>query len=184
MDDPHGWLEAHGDYLYAFAYSRLHDDELAADMVQETLLAAWRGKQGFQGASSTRTWLVGILKHKITDHIRREIRQRELNERAGNDPTSSYFDHRGRWQEAPQRWDLDPERLLDNGTLQKALHDCVRRLPIKQRRVFQLREIAGEDSRDICKELDITSTHLHVLMHRARLALRQCLERHGFAGGR
>ncbi|RMH62909.1 MAG: sigma-70 family RNA polymerase sigma factor [Zetaproteobacteria bacterium] len=184
MNDAQRWLEEHGDYLYAYALSRLHDETLASDLVQEALLAAWKGRASFKGQSSTRTWLVGILKHKIADHIRREIRHREISQRMQDDPTSAYFDRHGRWQSAPQPWHIDPERQTDNNTLRHALLDCVHKLPLKQRRVFQLRELAGEPATSICKELDISATHLHVLMHRARLALRACLERHGFTGKR
>ncbi len=85
------WLDEHGDYLYRFALSRLHDEEVSADMVQEALLAAWRGKSRFKGDSSLRTWLVSILKHKIIDYIRKEIRQRKINDALENDPNSQFF---------------------------------------------------------------------------------------------
>ncbi|MDQ7011172.1 MAG: sigma-70 family RNA polymerase sigma factor, partial [Mariprofundaceae bacterium] len=86
---PEDWLSEHGDYLYRYAMARLRNPELASDMLQETLLAAWKGSKSFKGNSSVRTWLVGILKHKITDHIRREIRNRKLAEEIEVDPTSA-----------------------------------------------------------------------------------------------
>ncbi len=174
------WLDEHGDYLYRFAMSRLHDEQAAADLVQETLLAAWRGRDAFQGEASERTWLTGILKHKIIDHIRREIRARELDEGLGSDPTSAFFDASGHWAEHPAPWRDDPARLCEDAHFRDALARCLDGLPEKQALAFRLRELGGEDTQAICKALDVTPTNFHVLMHRARLALRKCLEIHWF----
>lgn len=178
--DPRLWLDEHGDYLYRYAMSRLQEPELAQDMVQEALLAAWKGRDGFKGDSSVRTWLTGILKHKIIDHIRREIRGRRLHDAIENDPTSAFFDADGSWHEAPRAWKENPEDLCRSEQFHVVLDDCIGKLPEKQRVVFRLRELAGEDSESICKACDITSTNLYVLLHRARLALRKCLEMNWF----
>jgi RNA polymerase sigma-70 factor (TIGR02943 family) len=171
------WLQEHGDYLYRFALSRLSGDtELARDMVQETLLAAWKGRESFGGRSAVRTWLVGILKHKITDHIRLQIRNRQLHEDIETDPTSDWFGADGHWQEAPKAWRTNPESLLGDADFQRILQRCLDALPALQRNVFVLRELGGDDSGAICKACEITATHLHVLMHRARMALRTCLD--------
>jgi RNA polymerase sigma-70 factor, ECF subfamily len=171
------WLEDHGDYLYRFALSRLAGDtEQARDMVQETMLAAWKGWASFGGRSAVRTWLVGILKHKITDHIRQQIRSRQLHEDAETDPTSDWFGADGHWQEAPKSWRANPESLSQDRDFHRILQQCLDALPALQRNVFVLRELGGEDSGSICKSCDITTTHLHVLMHRARMALRSCLD--------
>jgi len=182
-DDPHIWLNEHGDYLYRYAMSRLHNEELASDMLQETLLAGWKGYARFAGQSSIRTWLVGILKHKIIDHIRREIRDRKISEAVENDPTSIYFNDNGSWSEAPNAWKENPEALCESEQFQTILDSCVDKLPEKQQIVFRMRDITGEDTQTVCKSCDITSTHLHVLLHRARLALRNCLEINWFGRG-
>jgi RNA polymerase sigma-70 factor (TIGR02943 family) len=175
------WLQDHGDYLYRFAQSRLSGDtELARDMVQETLLAAWKGRESFGGRSAVRTWLVGILKHKITDHIRLQIRNRQLHEDIETDPTSDWFGADGHWQEAPKAWRANPESLFEDTDFQRVLQRCLDALPALQRDVFMLRELSGEDSGAICKACEITATHLHVLMHRARMALRSCLDLNWF----
>ncbi len=174
------WLEEHGDYLYRFAMLRVRDAEIALDLVQETLLAAWQGRNSFQGSSSLRTWLVGILKHKIADHIRREIRERDLEEAAGNDPNSMFFKADGSWHESQHAWKDNPESLCRNRQFQSVLDDCIGRLSDKQQQVFVLREMAGEDTEAICKICGITPTHAHVLLHRARLALRKCLDTNWF----
>ncbi|MDQ6986892.1 MAG: sigma-70 family RNA polymerase sigma factor [Mariprofundaceae bacterium] len=182
--DPQQWLAEYGDYLFRFALFRLSDNEIAKDMVQETLIAAWKAKKNFRGDSSLRTWLVGIMKHKITDHIRKEIRGRKLSDALEHDPTSSMFDQNDHWAKPVQGWEDDPERLCSNQQFLKALHHCVAALPEQHRNVFTLRELNGEDTDSICNALDISSTNLHVIMHRARLALRQCLEKNWFGNGK
>jgi len=176
------WLDEHGDYLYRFAMSKLRDEELAADMVQEALLAAWKGKERFKGDSSLRTWLVSILKYKIIDHIRQEVRQRKIAGALEEDPTSQFFSEAGEWQTNPRTWHDDPERCSDDLKFRLVLKECLGHLPEKQLRVFELREMTGEDTEMICKACDITATNLHVLMHRARLSLQTCLQKHWFGG--
>ena len=70
LSDPERWVEEHGDYLFKFALVRLRDPAKAEDMVQETFLAALKGGQSFAGRSAEKSWLAGILKHKILDHYR------------------------------------------------------------------------------------------------------------------
>ncbi|MDT8375533.1 MAG: sigma-70 family RNA polymerase sigma factor [Mariprofundaceae bacterium] len=183
-ENPEQWLTDHGDYLYRYAMSRLRHNEASADMVQDTLLAAWRGRDSFAGTASVRTWLVGILKHKIIDHIRKEIRDRNLTEAVESDPTSSLFNADGSWIEAPGNWKENPEELCKNEQFQHVLQGCIGKLPEKQQIVFRMRELTGEESETICKAAEITSTHLYVLIHRARLALRSCLEFNWFGGSR
>jgi len=181
-DDPGAWLDEHGDYLYRYALFRLGEEETARDMVQETLIAAWKARDGFRGDSSRRTWLVGILKHKITDHVRHQIRHRQLADVLEHDPTSEFFDERGHWRQPVRAWGDDPEALAGNREFLKVLHACIQALSGQHRQVFTLRELEGEDTETICKACDITPTNLHVIMHRARLALRRCLEHNWFGG--
>jgi len=178
------WLNEHGDYLYRYALFRLSDAETARDIVQETLIAAWKSRARFRGDSSPRTWLVGIMKHKIIDHIRREIRTRDLSEAAESDPTSHWFHADGSWAEAPRAWTDNPETLIEQNRFREALNDCIGRLPEKQRSAFSMRELADEDSDTVCNDLGITPTNLHVIMHRARMALRTCLDIHWFGGSK
>jgi len=178
--NPHTWLQEHGDYLYRYAMSRLHNAELAQDMLQETMLAAWRGRENFAGKSTVRTWLVGILKHKIVDYIRKDVRGRNLTDALESDPTSEYFDAHGEWVDSPSAWKENPEELCNNEQFKKVLEQCVCKLPEKQQVVFRMRDVLGEDTPTICEQCDITPTHLHVLLHRARMALRQGLNKHWF----
>ncbi|OIO68301.1 MAG: RNA polymerase subunit sigma-70 [Zetaproteobacteria bacterium CG_4_9_14_3_um_filter_49_83] len=180
QQNPESWLDEHGDYLFRFALMRLKKRELAEDMVQETFLAAWKSHKSFAGDSSLRTWLTGILKHKIADYIRKEIRTRNLNEQAEHDPTSIWFNHNGSWKDAPAAWQSSPESLLANEQFHHTLQQCLEKLPGKQQKIFELRELAGISGDEICNDLEISQTNLHVIMYRARMSLRQCLQNHWF----
>jgi len=180
--NPQVWLDEYGDILYRFAMQRAQNPELAADLVQETLLSAWQSRESFSGKSTVRTWLIGILKHKWIDYLRKEIRQREYAELAVDDPTAWFDANNGAWKKPPQQWHDDPASLCQNEQFMQILKTCVNKLPRKQQLVFDMRELQGLDSGEICKICDVSPTNLHVLLHRARLALRQCLEINWFGG--
>ena len=151
--------------------------------MQEALLAALTGEANFAGRSKLRTWLTGILKHKIVDTIRRQSRERpasemELDGDAGE--IDGLFDRRGHWEEAPEAWQ-QPEGSLQQKQFLAALEACLRALPERTARVFMMREHLGLETSEICKELGITATHCWVMLHRARMALRLCLEINWFA---
>ena len=180
--NPEQWLSEHGDVLYRFAMQRAQDSELAADLVQDTLLSAWKSKDSFAGNSSVRTWLIGILKHKWIDYLRKEIRQRQHAELADGDPTAWFDMDNGKWKEQPLQWHDDPAALCQNEQFMVILKACTEHLPDKQRLVFDMREFQGLDSDEICKVCEVTPTNLHVLLHRARLGLRHCLDKNWFGG--
>ncbi len=170
-------------YLLRYATLQLRDAAAAEDAVQEALLAALAGEAAFAGRSNLRTWLTGILKHKIVDAIRRQSREApapELpNEDGDGGDFDALFDRRGHWQDAPQAWE-QPEQALGQRQFLAALEACLRALPERTARVFLMREHLGLETSEICKELGITSTHCWVMLHRARMALRQCLEMNWF----
>ena len=150
--------------------------------MQETLLAALTGEANFAGRSNLRTWLTGILKHKIVDIIRRQSRERPAAdlEPAGEDGEfDGMFDRRGHWEEAPDPWQ-QPEGALGQKQFLAALEACLRALPERTARVFMMREHLGLETAEICKELGITPTHCWVMLHRARMALRLCLQTNWF----
>jgi len=183
--NPQTWLQEHGDVLYRFALSRCKDPDVASDLVQDTLLSAWKSHTSFAGESTVRTWLIGILKHKWIDHLRKThlrktIRQREHVQEAEGDPTA-WFDHNnGAWKEKPSAWGDDPAMLCQNQQFLGTLKNCVEQLPNQQALVFDLRELHGLDAEEVCKVCDISATNLHVILHRARLRLRSCLDNHWF----
>ncbi|MGQ0651720.1 MAG: sigma-70 family RNA polymerase sigma factor [Betaproteobacteria bacterium] len=174
MNDFRSRLQAERAYLLRYARLQLRDAAAAEDAVQETLVAALAGEAGFAGRSNLRTWLTGILKHKIIDAIRRQSRQSTArgDEAADADPV---FDESGHWREAPTDWG-DPDTLLQQKQFMAALEACLEGLPAKTAQAFLMREHMGFDTTEICKELAVTPTHCWVLLYRARMALRACLE--------
>ena len=178
--DPTIWLEQHGDYLYRYALLRLRDSAAAEDVVQETLLAALKSSHRFAGASSERTWLVGILKHKISDWFRR--RQETTLDNANDD--DEFFDKDGFWksEKRPIAWNANPELMLQSKDFQRVLTHCLNELPESLARVFILRELNELTTDEICELLDITPGNLWVMLHRARLRLQHLLGLYWFQG--
>jgi RNA polymerase sigma-70 factor, ECF subfamily len=176
MSDFRSEVEGHRPYLLRYASLQLRDRHAAEDAVQEALLAALAGESGFAGRSNLRTWLTGILKHKIIDAIRRASRETTmLPPEPDTGEFDSLFDKRGHWHEAPSDWG-DPDQALGQKQFLAALEACLGRLPAKTAEAFMLREHLGLETAEICKELGVTPTHCWVLLYRARMALRQCLE--------
>ncbi len=177
----HGDIEQHRDYLLRYATLQLRDAGAAEDAVQDTLIAALEGIERFAGTSSLKTWLTGILKHKIIDHVRRQSREQPLlandgdDERSESDAVDALFKHDGHWDKPPGNW-ADPDQALENKKFIEALEKCTQNLPAKTARVFMMRDVMDIETEDICKELNITSTNCWVMLHRARLSLRECLE--------
>jgi RNA polymerase sigma-70 factor (ECF subfamily) len=169
-------------YLLRYATLQLRDSAAAEDAVQEALLAALAGNARFAGRSNLRTWLTGILKHKIVDTIRRQSRERPASELEPEGEAGEFdalFDRRGHWQEAPDAWE-QPESALGQKQFLAALEACLRGLPQRTAQAFMMREHLGFETQEICKELGITPTHLWVMLYRARMALRQCLQLNWF----
>jgi RNA polymerase sigma-70 factor, ECF subfamily len=174
-------VEALRPYLLRYASLQLRNPDAAEDVVQETLLAALSVRASFEGRASLRTWVTGILKHKIIDAIRRARREQPLE--AGEESLAEFdslFDERGHWQEHPSPW-ADPDGALHQKQFLAALEACLKGLPARTSQVFMMREHLGLETAEICKELGLTSTHCWVLLHRARMALRLCLEKTWFS---
>jgi RNA polymerase sigma-70 factor (TIGR02943 family) len=152
--------------------------------VQETLLAALAAEKSFAGRSNLRTWLTGILKHKIIDAIRHKQRRpivaAAFDETLDVDALDGMFTDEGAWKTPPADWG-DPEHALAQSEFMDVLTRCLDKLPPATARVFTMREILELESDEICKELSITANNLWVILHRARISLRQCLEQNWFA---
>ena len=175
-------IHAHRAYLLRVAVLQLRNDEIAEDVVQDTLLAALQGKAGFSGRSSLKTWLTGILKHKIVDAIRKKTREpvtTSIEEEYQLDDFDALFDAVGHWDNPPANWG-NPETDLSRREFFDVIEFRLEKLPPNTARVFMLREVMELDAPEICKELSITSTNLWVILYRARVALRLCLEQHWF----
>jgi RNA polymerase sigma-70 factor, ECF subfamily len=180
--DPSKWLEHHGDYLYRYALMRVRDAIVAEDLLQETLLAAVGAQQSHTGRSSERTWLVGILKHKVIDHFRRIAKTAQFQSAHESDDESDWFEDsgpwRGHWREdrAPHNWPVDAASVAESHEFWAIFDHCLAQLPPQMSIAFSLREIDGLSSDEICEILNITPNNLCVLLHRSRTKLRDLLE--------
>lgn len=169
-------------YLLKFARLQLRNDAWAEDAVSETLVAALSKPQSFSGQSQLRTWLVGILKHKVLDILRERKREVTLSATADDeaDPLNDMaFEPNGHFQQPPADWG-NPHQDLQQRQFMAVLDACVNKLPASQGRLFLMREWLEMSTDDICKEMALSSTHLYVQLHRARLRLRECLELNWF----
>lgn len=186
ISDPERWADEHSDFLFKFALMRLRDSTKAKDAVQETFLVAIKDGQRFAGRSAERTWLIGILKNKICDYFRkvnREISFTDLEFYSDEEKDQFIPDalQRGAWNHdlRPQQWQ-NPGENLDNGLFWETYRNCADKLPKKVAAAFNLREVDGIESKKICALLNISEGNLWAMLHRARMALRRCLETNWF----
>ncbi len=182
--DPAQWLPRYGDELYRFALSRVSDAETAEELVQLTLLKALEALPNFRGEASERTWLFLILRRNVIDHYRRQARHPtvSLDAVTPDGPTeATFFDDTGYWRKTqyPEAWQR-ADAALDADDTQRALGRCQERLPKQHAAVFALRFVEEMSADEICQELNLSSANYWVIVHRAKLALRRCLEKHGF----
>lgn len=178
LSDPNTWLDQHGDALFRYALLRVRNTTLAEDLVQETLLAALKARARYAGEASERTWLTGILNHKIIDHFRQTHREQPFADSLPDDEdiSNNLFNERGHWAHPPSAW-ANPDQAFEQQKFWEALAECVARLPPRLAELFTLREINGMETEEICKVLNISTTNnAWVMLSRARMQLRQCLE--------
>jgi RNA polymerase sigma-70 factor, ECF subfamily len=171
-------LEALRPYLLRYALLQLRDRDSAEDVVQETMLAALEGRARFEGKSTPKTWLTGILKHKIIDLVRRKSREQPLTVNEDDSEAAvvdALFQRDGHWQQPPSDWG-NPVRALEDKRFREAFELCAKTMPERAARVFMMREVLEMSTEEICKEVGITPTNLWVILHRARLSLRECIE--------
>ena len=170
------WLSAHGDYLFNLAVGQVRDPLVAEDLVQETFLAAIRSRDRFSGRSSDRTWLVGILRHKIYDHLRRVCRERPTRVDAESPrPDQEAWDDSVLWAHDVAAECMEPSHRMELVEFRKALEAALGKLPARIAQVFQLYEVEERPNREVCARLNISENNLWVMLHRARKQLQQHL---------
>ncbi len=168
--------------LLRFAKLQLRNDSLAEDAVQDALIAVLEKPERFAGLSSLRTYVIGILKYKIIDNLRvgqREVQLDPQEDQSDDDLLEHLFNANGHVREENPSWG-NPDATLEQKDFFRVLEVCLEKLPAKTARVFMMREWLEIETEDICKELAITSANAWVLLYRARLRLRECLELNWF----
>jgi RNA polymerase sigma-70 factor (ECF subfamily) len=174
--------------MLRFARLQLGHDDEAEDAVQEALAGALKNAANFRGEAALKTWIIAILKNKVADVLRQRQRrptpvsQMQTLDQEG--ALSALFDRKGMWRDAdrPARWE-DPEADLHSSQFLAVFDACLNRLPPQQGRVFMMREVVELGTQEICAELGLSISNVHVILHRARLALRACLQLHWFHEG-
>jgi len=175
--DPEEWVKKYSDALYAYTVVRVNDSGLAEDLVQETFLSAWKGRNTYKGEASEKNWLFTICKNKIIDHYRKKanaiVRVAEL------DNSDQYFNPEEHWTKegGPKEWGVDYTQTIETKEFYSILELCKNKLQELQQSVFVLKFMEGLESEEICKVLKITASNYWVLIHRAKLQLRSCLEK-------
>lgn len=175
-------LESLRPALLRFAALQLRNDSLAEDVVQDTLIAVLEKPERFAGQSSLRTYVTGILKHKIIDALRgarREVRIEAEDGQSDADAIDALFKPDGHTVDMPRQWG-DPGAALEQKDFFRVLELCLERLPPRNARIFMMREWLELDTDEICKELGISSSNAWVMLYRARIQLRECLDLNWF----
>jgi len=176
---PDTWIDVYSDQMLGYAITRVQDRDLAKDLVQESFFVALRSRQTYRGELSEKNWLYLILRSRILDHYKKkkEVTESQLQNNRNDEGEGDNFLENGAWKAdtAPKEWNAD--RMVESKEFMVVLNKCRSRLTDMQQSVFTLKFIDGETSEDICKELDITSSNYWVLVHRAKLQLRSCLEK-------
>lgn len=173
-------LAEHRTYLLRIARIELRDEAMAEDLVSDTLTQAFERRAQFRGTSSLRTWLTSILKNRIIDLLRKQWREQPLETNPDDDTEiDRIFDASGHYVHMPSAV-RDPAELSQQDSFLTAVQKCVDRLPKRIGQVFVLREVFGSDTKELCKDLNLTSSNVWVQLYRARMMLRECLERGGF----
>jgi RNA polymerase sigma-70 factor (ECF subfamily) len=167
-------------YLMKIARLELRDEHLAEDCVSDVLTQAYERRAGFRGDSSLRTWLTAILKNRIVDLLRKQWREQPLEtETSGEQEFDNLFDETGHYAQMPSEV-RDPADLCQQDGFLSAVQGCVDMLPKRIGQVFVLREVFGSDTKELCKDLGLTTSNVWVQLYRARMMLRTCLEKRGF----
>lgn len=186
---PETWVDLYGDFLFRYALVRVNNRDMSEDLVQETFLSALKASANFFGKSAVRTWLVSILKNKITDYYRKNMRAHVSFDNLTQDASDQSSDFqqggkmKGMWTPGrePIDWGDNPELAVEKTEFFAVMNECLSLLPKQIAHVFSMREIDDMDSPSICKELNISPSNLWVMLHRARHHLRRCLEINWFS---
>ena len=177
--NPNKWIDLYSDYLFNYTITRVNDREMSKDLVQDTFVAGLKSMKNFKGQASERTWLISILKRKIIDYYRK------INSKKGKAEVRMTYnsdENEGDWLEerVADPFDKTAEDSMENSELGDAIYSCLDKLPAKQATVFKMKTILNYETETICNELNITPSNLWVIIHRARTAMAECLNKNWF----
>lgn len=180
--DPHLWVTRYADYLFTYAMSRLNDEEVAKDLVQETFLAALERLDKFEGNSSEKTWLTAILKYKVIDVYRKKSKGLEREMKVVNDDDGEdefFYPEEGNWkvEHWPQEMGIEEPDALISKEFTEVLQKCMKKLPELWLAIFTMKHMDDEETSVICRELRVTSSNFWVIIHRTKVNLRSCLQK-------
>ncbi len=176
------WVRLYTEYLFHWAYKKTSDDQLSQDLVQDTFLAAFESFGSFKHESQPKTWLTGILKNKIAEHYRKKIRQQIYTAKSEQE-LSDYFKPDGTWAMKPslEHWHDDSGHLMNLPAFNKVFLACIDHLPALMNTCIRLKFLDEKKGEQICQELGISPTNYWQLVHRAKLHLRDCLDKYWFS---
>ena len=176
------WVNDYSDALYGFTLQRITDKDIAKDLLQETFLSAWKNVDNYNAQASVKTWLTTILKNKIIDHYRKNNKRETEDIATSIDGKDVFFDTNDHWAKGfhPQDWNASKESNLETKEFYKILRSCKAKLKDLQSQVFTMKYIDDIGSEEICKVLRLTSSNYWVLISRAKVQLRACLEANWF----
>jgi RNA polymerase sigma-70 factor (TIGR02943 family) len=175
------WVNHYADYLFHRAITKTSNEQLAEDLVQDTFLAALEAFDNFRQESTVKTWLTAILNHKIADYFRK------VNSKANNANTiskeySQFFDNNDNWKikERPREWQIDEEKLFDDPEFLHIYQNCLQKLRPQWSSILLAKYLEEKNSEIICQEMNISTTNYWQIIHRAKLKMRQCLQKNWF----
>ncbi len=186
---PERWVASYADYLYSLAVMKTGDREAAQDLVQEVFLSAIRASDSFKGLSSEKTWLTAILNNKVIDFYRKKDVLKDAGDYLASTDTSfhtSFFEpeseRHGHWRRdvAPKEWEEGPDTTMERKEFYEVLQHCISQMPLKLVPAFVAKYIEDQDSDKICKDLNLSPSNYWVMLHRAKLLVRSCLEKNWF----
>lgn len=164
--------------MFRYAVVRVKDHAVAEDLVQETFLAAMKAQERYEGRSTERSWLMGILKHKLIDYLRKAVREVKME-----DLQPEGFENSVLFQEAgipmwrPPKWQFNPRKAFEQKEFWDIFSKCLANLDRRMNIAFTLKELEDQTTEEVCKELGVEPTYLWVILYRARNSLKSCLEK-------
>jgi RNA polymerase sigma-70 factor (TIGR02943 family) len=187
---PETWVATYGDYLFSFCMFRVNNRETAEDLVQDTFVSAIRAKDAFLGQASEKTWLTAILKNKILDHYRRNDVLKNASDyldETEHEFSSHFFDPaNGHWhrEAAPAAWSETADGDMHRREFESVLQNCIQKMPSRLVPIFIAKFIDDEGAEKICKVHGLSPSNYWVILHRAKLLIRSCLEKNWFMAKR